>query len=192
MDIGEKIFELRKQKNLSQEALAEKVGVARQTISKWELGETTPDIKQAKELSNIFQVSLDELTGNDVKEVIIEKVSNTEKLAGMVIKILKVLGVLLIASILLTITSFIGFTGIRSKTVIEIENEKSIMQMEETLGDKKCIIEVGSDGTFSCEGVSPEIEEEILELVDFDDFEETEEKITKYFIRLNNEIKDGE
>ena len=57
MDIGKKIFELRKQNNLSQEALAEKVGVARQTISKWELGETSPDIKQAKELSNIFRVS---------------------------------------------------------------------------------------------------------------------------------------
>lgn len=190
MNIGEKIFELRKQKNMSQEALAEKVGVARQTISKWELGETAPDIKQAKELSNIFQVSLDELTGNDVKEVIIEKVSNTEKLAGMVIKILKVLGVLLIASILLTITSIIGFTGIKTKTAIE--HEKTIMQMEETLGDKKCIIEVGSDGSFSCAGVSSEIEEEILELVDFDDFEETEEKITKYFIRLNSSMNNNE
>ena len=64
MEFGKKLFELRKQKNLSQEQLAEKMGVARQTISKWELGETSPDLKQAKELSKIFNVSLDELVGN--------------------------------------------------------------------------------------------------------------------------------
>ena len=54
MEIGNKILELRKKNNLSQEALAEKIGVTRQTISKWELGETSPDIKQAKELSKVF------------------------------------------------------------------------------------------------------------------------------------------
>ena len=56
MEIGNKILELRKKNNLSQEALAEKIGVSRQTISKWELGETSPDIKQAKELSKVFNV----------------------------------------------------------------------------------------------------------------------------------------
>ena len=50
MEIGNKIMELRKKNNLSQEELAEKVGVARQTISKWELGETAPDLKQAKKI----------------------------------------------------------------------------------------------------------------------------------------------
>lgn len=50
MEIGNKIMELKKKNNLSQEDLAEKVGVARQTISKWELGETSPDLKQSKEL----------------------------------------------------------------------------------------------------------------------------------------------
>ena len=47
MEIGNKIMELRKKSGLTQEELAEKIGVARQTISKWELGETYPDIKQA-------------------------------------------------------------------------------------------------------------------------------------------------
>lgn len=56
MEIGNKILELRKKNNLSQEALAEKIGVSRQTISKWELGETSPNIKQAKELSKVFNV----------------------------------------------------------------------------------------------------------------------------------------
>lgn len=66
MNFGNKIHELRKKHNLSQEQLAEKVGVARQTISKWELSETAPDIKQAQMLSQIFNVSLDELLGNDI------------------------------------------------------------------------------------------------------------------------------
>ena len=80
MEIGNKILELRKKNNLSQEALAEKIGVSRQTISKWELGETSPDIKQAKELSKVFNVSLDELTDNDIKNVLEAKVSNTQVL----------------------------------------------------------------------------------------------------------------
>ena len=49
MELGKQIYELRKKANLSQEQLTEKVGVSRQTISKWELGETAPDIKQTPE-----------------------------------------------------------------------------------------------------------------------------------------------
>lgn len=67
MNLRNQIHELRKKQNLSQEQLAEKVGVARQTISKWETGETAPDIKQAQILSQIFDVNLDELVGNDTK-----------------------------------------------------------------------------------------------------------------------------
>lgn len=70
MQFSNKIYELRKKHGLSQEQLAEKVGVARQTISKWELGETSPDIKQTQIISQIFGVSLDELIGNDTKETV--------------------------------------------------------------------------------------------------------------------------
>ena len=69
MEFGEKIQQLRKNKNLSQEALAEKVGVARQTISKWELGETSPDLKQSKQLAKVFEVSLDELADNKIENL---------------------------------------------------------------------------------------------------------------------------
>ena len=89
MEIGKKIMDLRKKNGLSQEELAEKVEVARQTISKWELGETSPDLKQSKELSKIFKVSLDELTDNDIKDILVAKTSNTEKLAGLILKLLK-------------------------------------------------------------------------------------------------------
>ena len=43
MNIGEKIFELRKSRNLSQEEVAEKLNVTRQTVSKWETNKSTPD-----------------------------------------------------------------------------------------------------------------------------------------------------
>ena len=105
MDIGKKIMELRKKNGLSQEELADKVGVARQTISKWELGETSPDLKQSKELSKIFKVSLDELTDNDIKDIIYEKTSNTEKLAGLILKFIKFMIVFIIVVPILLIAS---------------------------------------------------------------------------------------
>lgn len=91
MEISNKILELRKQKNITQEQLAELMDVARQTISKWELGETSPDLNQSKKLSKIFGVSLDELTNNDLNNIILAKVSNTEKLTRVIINILKII-----------------------------------------------------------------------------------------------------
>lgn len=64
MNINEKILLLRKKEGLSQESLAEKLNVTRQTVSNWELGQTTPDILQAKSISKIFKISLDDLTDN--------------------------------------------------------------------------------------------------------------------------------
>ena len=113
MEFGNKLLSLRKKNNLSQEELAEKMGVARQTISKWELGETSPDLKQAKMLSNIFQVSLDELVGNDIKEIMVEKVSNTEKLAGLILKLIKIFGIALLSFIILFILLVVLF-GVRA------------------------------------------------------------------------------
>ena len=112
MEIGKKIMELRKKKGLSQEQLADKVGVARQTISKWELGETSPDLKQAKELSKIFNISLDELVDNDIKEILVEKTSNTEKLAGIILKLMKFIVVFIIVAPILLIVLRIIFKNI--------------------------------------------------------------------------------
>ena len=68
MNIGQNILNLRKCANLSQEQLAEIIGVTRQTISNWELEESSPDLKQAKELSRFFNISLDDLTGDSTFE----------------------------------------------------------------------------------------------------------------------------
>lgn len=57
-----------KKSGLSQEAVAEKLGVSRQTISKWETGETLPDIRQSKGLAMLYHVTLDELVEYDFDE----------------------------------------------------------------------------------------------------------------------------
>jgi len=113
MEIGKKIIELRKKNGLSQEELAEKVGVSRQTISKWELGETSPDLKQGKGLSKIFNVSLDELVDNDIKDILVERTSNTEKLAGLILKLIKFVVIFVIVAPILYIMLYIVVRNIR-------------------------------------------------------------------------------
>lgn len=77
MSLGNSFFDARKKSGLSQEEVAEKLGVSRQTVSKWETDETFPDIRQAKKMASIYKLSLDELINFDidVKEIedIIEK-----------------------------------------------------------------------------------------------------------------------
>lgn len=71
MNLGNHLFHARKKAGLSQENVAEKLGVSRQTISKWESNETLPDIRQAKQLALFYHISLDELIDFDldVKEI---------------------------------------------------------------------------------------------------------------------------
>ena len=117
MNLGDKILQLRKKSGLSQEQLGEKVDVTRQTISNWELGETAPNPEQLKKMSKAFNVSIDEILDNDSKEFLMNKVSNTEKLAGIIIKILKVIGIVIAVYIIFMIIAVIGlgvFTVIKN------------------------------------------------------------------------------
>ena len=66
MDLGNSLFQARKKRGLSQEEVAEKLGVSRQTISKWETNETLPDIRQSKRLALLYRLSLDELIDFDM------------------------------------------------------------------------------------------------------------------------------
>lgn len=61
--LSEKIYALRRRSGLSQEQLAEKIGVSRQAVSKWEGGLSTPGLDKLQALSDCFQVTIDELTG---------------------------------------------------------------------------------------------------------------------------------
>ena len=80
MSLGNNLFEARKKAGLSQERVAEKLGVSRQTISKWETNETIPDIYQSKKLSKLYNLSLDELIEFDVDLKEIEEIiKNTDE-----------------------------------------------------------------------------------------------------------------
>lgn len=61
MSIGSKLLELRKSKNLSQEEVADKLNVTRQTVSKWETDQSTPDFDKISPLCNLYGISADEL-----------------------------------------------------------------------------------------------------------------------------------
>ena len=72
MEFGNKLYEMRKEKELSQEELASRLEVTRQTVSKWELGDSTPDLDKLVLLAEPFEISLDEL--------VLDKVYVTTKL----------------------------------------------------------------------------------------------------------------
>lgn len=91
--LGEKIISERKKCKLSQEDLAEKLGITRQTISNWELNETSPDLKQASKLCDIFNISLDELTGKE--NAILTRLDKTENNSKLIIKLVKTVGITL-------------------------------------------------------------------------------------------------
>ncbi|RZS94432.1 helix-turn-helix transcriptional regulator [Cuneatibacter caecimuris] len=83
MSLGNSLFNARKKSGMSQEEVAERLGVSRQTISKWELGETLPDIRQSKKLSTLYHLTLDELIDFDLElkeiEEVIEKTSEEKQ-----------------------------------------------------------------------------------------------------------------
>ena len=134
MKLGDNILKLRKDCKLSQEQLAEKVNVTRQTISNWELGETSPNPEQLKLLSKALNVSIDELLNNDIKHVLEEKVTNTEKLAGLIIKILKVLVIIFIIGFAIIIFLNIMFGSKKDSMTIK-ENQTVLLNCQ--LNDEK-------------------------------------------------------
>ena len=147
MKLGDNIQKLRKDLKFSQEQLAEKIDVTRQTISNWELGETSPNPEQLKLLSKALNVSIDELLNNDVKSVIIDKVSNTEKLAGIIIKILKVIGILFVIYLIIGILAIFLFK-VEKESSTETITSNQTTQLECTIDNKtyRYMVETDSDG----------------------------------------------
>ena len=95
MKLGEKVLKLRKKINISQEQLGDQVGVTRQTISNWELGETSPNPEQLKLLSKALNIGIDELLENNIKSVEKDKVDKTGNDSNKIIKILKTIGIII-------------------------------------------------------------------------------------------------
>ena len=126
MDTNNKIYELIKKHNYSQEQLEEKLNVTRQTISKWELNETSPDINQSKKLSKIFNISLDELTNNNITNY-----KNKKEPTKIIIDILKILllSIIIVLIILLSIIFFKEYFDVKpvstNQTIECIIDEKT-------------------------------------------------------------------
>ncbi|MFR5684519.1 MAG: helix-turn-helix domain-containing protein [Clostridia bacterium] len=134
MKFNEKLRTLRENKNLSQEMLAQELNVARQTVSKWELGETTPEMDKLVKMSEIFEISLDDLIKDN--ETIISSTegnnTNTQKLAGLVINILKGIGIFLIVAVVLNIILVImGIVTFKTNKRVEtVEHQEELVYNE--------------------------------------------------------------
>ena len=186
MKLGEKIFELRKKKGLSQEQLGEKINVTRQTISNWELGETAPNPEQLKLISKELNVSIDELLDNDIQSVLVEKVSNTEKLSGLVLKILKWLGILFVVILIIDIISLILYAYFKNDE-LEVKHAEEV-ELQCSIDEKDLIITVGSDGYFNCSNCPKELQKELKDnYIDFGNIDKTTNNIIDYF-KDNNGI----
>lgn len=72
--IGKRISNFRKDKNITQMELADKLGISFQAVSNWERGETMPDISKLPELAQIFDVSIDDILGNKNESIILKNV----------------------------------------------------------------------------------------------------------------------
>ena len=115
MKFNEKLIELRKTKGLSQEELGNELGVSRQTVSKWELGQSYPDFQKLVLLSDFFNISLDKLIKDIDLDDVREKNSNNEKVSKMYEDFQTAKTVL---NYLLNFFAFIGVVGILALIVL--------------------------------------------------------------------------
>ena len=79
MKFNEKLLDLRKKKGWSQEELGYKLDVSRQTISKWEAGQTTPELEKLRNLAKIFEISVDELINEEETKILGDDIATNKK-----------------------------------------------------------------------------------------------------------------
>ena len=117
MELGKQIRKYRNERTLSQEALADKVYVSRQTVSNWENDKSYPDVKSLVLLSEVFAVSLDQLIKGDV-EMMKEQINQTDqKRFGRLSNIFAIL----FLAVLITpipLEHFLSYAGIATWVVI--------------------------------------------------------------------------
>lgn len=88
MEFNNKLYQLRKQKGLSQEELANRLNVSRQTVSKWEVGDSTPDMEKLVAISDLFEISLDELVVDKAPVYVGENATKSEIVSELKEKVL--------------------------------------------------------------------------------------------------------
>ena len=185
MSLGQKILELRKRRGFSQEQFGEKINVTRQTISNWELGETSPNPEQLKLISKEFNVSIDELLDNDIKDILIEKVSDTENATKSSSKILKWLGIFLIVVLILDVISFIIFGFFKYNKEISFKEVQGV-KLSCFLDGNNYDLTINTEGYFDCVDCNKEMLEDLKNnYVNFNDISKTTNNIINYFESKN-------
>ena len=89
MSLEEQIKHYRKQAGLSQEKMAEKIGVSRQAITKWENGTGTPDITNLMAIADLFQISVDKLLSNEKLEK--KQITSMKVVRNMILMVRKIM-----------------------------------------------------------------------------------------------------
>ena len=162
MNFGENLKRLRKEKNISQEKLAEKVGVSRQSVSKWETGDAYPEMSNILALCSIFHCNINDLVNDNIidlnslddeikmsvvkfKEKEQKKMKGLSKAIYIIARILKILSVIgLIVAFISTIASLVFIPNIKfnqDKKIVKIFNQ----EYNYILGDYSLSIDIDNE-----------------------------------------------
>lgn len=197
MELSEKLYKLRKDNNWSQEELAEKMEVSRQTVSKWESNKAIPELNKLVKLSELYNITLDELVKDTITDEKadagnIHKKKKHKKMNAKILILLLVVLLIAIAIFTLNIirrisilndisnkykSEFQGIGESKSGRIVEDIISREIDNIEET--HKEYIYYVSENG------------ERLLKIVDYEIDEEFKNPIQETYIDLTTENNEG-
>ena len=141
MTLGEKIYKLRNERNLTQEQLAEKLGVTRQSISKWEGDLVKPEIEKLKAMAKLFEVSLDDLISDEAAEVKpaktdrLERDANIYKFVSIITAGICLVMIVIMIAVAVNLSDRIKALELRAPEVIYQNSESYTDDVSETFSD---------------------------------------------------------
>lgn len=128
MTFGEKLQKLRKTKGMSQEELAEQLGVSRQAVSRWELGTVTPDVANVVGISKLFNVSTDYLLNTEFNKCDIT-LENKEEISKNKIRIFSGVTISILGTIGVLVLSILG--SVKNVYAVEYRIDESIERVHQ-------------------------------------------------------------
>ena len=141
MTLGERIYKLRNERNLTQEQLAEKLGVTRQSISKWEGDLVKPEIEKLKAMAKLFEVSLDDLISDEAAEVKpaktdrLERDANIYKFVSIITAGICLVMIVIMIAVAVNLSDRIRALELRAPEVIYQNSESYTDDVSETFSD---------------------------------------------------------
>ena len=107
MELGRKIYHTRTDKNITQKALAKKIGISIKVLDKWENCELSPEMNQMEKIAKALNISVSELLDNDIRNLIKEEEIVETKDNNTAVDLLKIVGVILLGLVLLLIMFYL-------------------------------------------------------------------------------------